>query len=103
MSSFKYNPAVEKALARLPQVKAAVKEVSDEIAQGAQQIAREEAYAEGDYHDSIKALEPVETQAYPWLEGAVIATDWKSHLIEFGTETQSAVAPLRRAAEQATQ
>jgi hypothetical protein len=80
------NPRFEYEFLRSLEAKEMVEDTTEAIAQRAKEIAPRDS---GDYADGIKAE-----------DGKVIGTDWKSHLIEWGTIKTPPFAPLRRAAEQ---
>ena len=90
------NPAFPAQIRRSPLLRPLLEAGAESVAERAREIARAEAYDEGDYHDGIEAV-VIETDE--GLVGRVNANDWKSHLIEFGTVDTPAFAPLRRALE----
>jgi len=94
-SGVRFVPSVTgmNALASSEGLEDALKEVAEEIASNARDLAPE---LSGDYKAGISVVageEDGESLA------RVNANDWKSGLIEFGTEDTPAFAPLRRAVE----
>lgn len=86
------NPTFEKLFLASREGQELVEEGAQDIADRAKSIAPED---EGNYIDGIKG--PKDSGGVP---GKVIATDFKSHWIEWGSANNETYAPLRRAAEQ---
>lgn len=85
--SLRMVPGFEKIL----EAEAGVKAVERAAAEEAATIARANAPAEtGAYRDGIGVDE----------EGNLVATDWKSHWIEWGSQHNQAFATLRNAARE---
>lgn len=80
-------PGFEKVLEREAGVKAAQRAAAERAAEIAQENAPVES---GDYRDGIGVDD----------DGNLVATDWKSHWIEWGSEHNRAFATLRNAARE---
>lgn len=83
------------ALARTADMLRLVEEKANEVADRARSIAPQDS---GDYVDGIEVESGIENDV---ATGRVNANDWKSGLIEFGTDHTPAYAPLRKGAEAA--
>lgn len=91
---FVYRSAVEAEIARSAWAVAACRVKAEEIAGTAKDIGPR---GDGDYVDGISAIGGVGPDNL--ATGRVVARDWKSALIEFGTSDTPTFAVLRRAAE----
>jgi hypothetical protein len=87
------NPVGIAAVARSAQVAEKLKAVAEAVAENARSVAPE---LSGDYIDGIAVEAAIDGDS---AVGRVNANDWKSALIEFGTEDTPTFAPLRRGAE----
>jgi hypothetical protein len=92
MTTFKKNPLVEDQIRRSVEMERALRAQAEAAAAAAREMAPVDS---GDYRDGIKA----DSDRDPIARAAVVATDFKSHWIEFGTIRQPARAILRRACE----
>ena len=93
---FEFDDAVLGVLKRTPAVQRTLEHTVEQVAAEAQRIARDEAYESGDYADGIQ---PQVGLGEHGLEGRVIGRDWKSHLVEFGTDRVDGKHVLYRALE----
>lgn len=71
----------ERGIKRGPQMVAVMKDRAEDVEREAKQIARSEAYDDGDYHDGLEATAGVDALG---AVGRLNAKDFKSHWIEFG-------------------
>lgn len=92
-TKFVPNPAGWAELNRSQQMVDALHEVAEAIVEHAKTLAPHDT---GDYRDGIEADAGIDGEV---AVGRVNANDWKSGLLEFGTENEPAHATLRRAAE----
>lgn len=97
MGDFKMDPHFIDELKRGTSMKDALQEVADDVKDNVQEIAKAEAYDQGDYHDGIEAIAGPHENGE--MAARVIGKDFKTGWIEFGTERQSPRAPLRRGLE----
>ena len=68
-------------------LKDALLEQAQEGERAAKALARENAYGEGAYHDGIEAVAGTDESGK--VQARLVAKDFKSHWIEFGTEKMS--------------
>jgi hypothetical protein len=94
------NPIGLAALSTNAQLKFALREVAAVVTAAAKELARREAYDNGDYYRSIRPASGVEkTDEGPAAIARVNAWDFKAGWIEFGTVKMPAKKILQRAAE----
>jgi hypothetical protein len=94
-SKFVPNPLFEQELLRSTLLQDDLQKVAEDIAEKAVAAAPED---DGDYKAGIEAVSGMGEDG---VQARVNANDWKSGLIEFGTEDTPTFAPLRRGAEAA--
>jgi hypothetical protein len=79
---FDYRPQCEPQIARGDEVKDGLKVATDALARSGYQIASSVAWETGDYAKSIHG--ELELTPAGWV-GALVASDWKAHFVEWGT------------------
>jgi hypothetical protein len=95
MARFIINRNLDRDLKREVRYRRGLKDKAEDAAEASRSIAFSEAYDEGDYRDSIEAVEENG-------EVRVVAKDFKAFWIEFGSaHNPRKVAPLRRGAQAA--
>lgn len=91
--NFRYNPLVEREIAALPTTAAEMGDRADKALEVAKVMA---PVATGAYQRGLRSDSGVEDGK---AKGRLVGTDWKSGLIEFGTEKTPAFATIRQAVE----